>query len=235
MGRTVEPARRADVAGQALRVPGLHELAVTLHDGLSQELFAAELDLHELRCRTDLPPDVADIVERVQSHLRSGSVQLRSALIGVLTAEAPVPAAPALCLATEAENLLEEFAGRHSIATALHIAGTGTHIEDRPAQVLRRAVQEGLANVGKHAAASRVRLALHRGARWWSIQVDDDGRGDPVAVRSSADQVRSFGLSSLDTDVARVGGRLTIASAPALGGLRLHVAVPIGRPVGTGS
>ena len=74
--------------------------------------------------------------------------------------------------------------------------------------------------------------ALHRGRRWWSVQVDDNGGGDPDAVRSSAAQSRSFGLSSLDADAARVGGRLRIAAAPALGGVRLEVAVPVGAVTG---
>lgn len=238
MARTAEPAR--SVVASALGSPAsptnrLHELASTLHDGLSQELFAAELDLHELRCRSDLPADAREIVERIDARLRSGSVQLRSALIGALTSEQAPPAAPsgdrsALALVADARAMLEEFADRHRIATALQVAGSGTRIEDRPARVLRRAAQEGLANVGKHAAASRVHVALHRGRRWWSVQVDDDGEGDPAQVRSSALQLRSFGLSSLETDVARVGGRLSICLAPSLGGVRLHVAVPVGRP-----
>ncbi|MGQ0845113.1 MAG: sensor histidine kinase [Sporichthyaceae bacterium] len=236
MGRTAEPPRNAAVRGPGASAE-LHELASVLHDGLSQELFAAELDLHELRCRTELPPDVRELVERIDLRLRAGSAQLRSALIGVL-APAPFGAsgeqaptlAPAEALAADVETMAQEFAGRHGIATALNVGGSGTSIEDRPARVLRRAVQEGLANVGKHAAASRVQLALHRGRRWWTVQIDDDGAGDPAHVRSSAAQIRSFGLSSLDTDIARVGGRLVIAEAPRLGGLRLHVAVPIGRP-----
>lgn len=211
---------------------GLHELAVALHDGVTQDLFAAELDVHELRCRTDLPAEVCEAIERIQARLRAGSAQLRSALVEAL-ADRPASApavAPALSLVADAETMLQEFGGRHRIDTALSVGGSGSRIEQHPARVLRRAVQEGLANVGKHAAASRVQLALHRGSRWWSVQLDDDGAGDPAVVRRRAAEIRSFGLSSLDVDVARVGGRLTIAAAPGLGGLRLRVAVPVGRP-----
>ena len=233
MGNTAEPARRARVETRD-QSAAVHELKVRLHDGLSQELFAAELDLQELRCRTDLPPDVREILDRLDARLRSGSAQLRCALLGVLT---PLPspteraAEPALALIADAESMLLEFADRHRIATALHVGGSGTRIEDRSARVLRRAVQEGLANVGKHAAASRVQLALHRGRRWWSVQVDDNGGGDPETVRDSAAQLRSFGLSSLDADASQVGGRLRIAAAPSLGGVRLEVAVPVGSQV----
>lgn len=227
MGHTVHSACSATA-----HAAGLHELAVALHDGVTQELFAAELDLHELRCRTDVPADVREAIERIQARLRAGSTQLRSALVDAL-ADGPAPApavALALSLVADAKTLLQEFGGRHRIDTALHVAGSGTRIEHHPARVLRRTVQEGLANVGKHAAASRVQLAVHRGRRWWSVQLDDDGAGDPAVVRRSAAQIRSFGLSSLDVDVARVGGRLTIATAPGLGGLRLRVAVPVGEP-----
>lgn len=229
MGNTAEPAR--EELAQDCDSAALHELKARLHDGPIQELFAAELDLHELRCRTDLSADVRQILDRIDARVRSGSAQLRCALLEVLAPHELASAAeaePALVLLADAERMLSEFGSRHGIATALHVAGTGTRIEARAARVLRRAVREGLANVGKHASASRVHLALHRGRRWWSVQVDDNGGGDPEAVRSRATQARSFGLSSLDADAARIGGRLRIDAAPALGGVRLEVAVPTG-------
>jgi signal transduction histidine kinase len=225
VGNAAEPAR--EELRHECDAAALHELKVTLHDGLSQELFAVELDLHELRCRTDLTPEVREIVDRIEARVRSGSAQLRCALLGEHTA-AELSREPALALVTAVEAMLSQFAERHRITTALLVGGTGTRIDGRAARVLRRAVQEGLANVGKHARASQVQLALHRGDTWWSVQVDDDGAGDPDAIRAGTTGSRSFGLASLDADAARVGGRLCIAPAPSLGGVRLEVAVPVG-------
>jgi signal transduction histidine kinase len=59
-------------------LPDVRALAEALHDGLSQQLFAAELDLHELRGRTDLPEDVRAVLERLGDRLTMGARRRRT-------------------------------------------------------------------------------------------------------------------------------------------------------------
>lgn len=204
---------------------GVHQLAAELHDGLCQQLFAAELELHELRCLPDLSPAAREVVERLGRRLATGSGQLRSVLLATLAVEAPLAAAPGVV--DGAAELLESFGRLHPIRTSLVLQGSGGKPAVDAAAVLVRAVREGLANIGKHASATRVSVTIRRSRRSWTVEINDDGAGDPACIRNRAVGSRSFGLTSLGTDAARVGGALTLAASPELGGLQLRVCVPV--------
>jgi signal transduction histidine kinase len=77
---------------------------------------------------------------------------------------------------------------------------------------------EGIANVLKHAGATRARIAIHVDAGRVAVEVVDDGTGganpDGAGLRGLADRVEAL------------GGRLTIASPPG-GGTRLAAELPL--------
>lgn len=89
-------------------------------------------------------------------------------------------------------------------------------------------MREGLANVAKHAGASRVDVVLHRDERWWEVAICDDGSGDPEFIRTAVAAARSFGFCSIRTDAACIGGRLTVDAPGECSGVRLRVQVPAG-------
>jgi signal transduction histidine kinase len=91
-------------------------------------------------------------------------------------------------------------------------------------QQLYRLGQEALANVVKHARASRATVRIAVKDDIVLIEVNDDGRGfDPAAVGRE-----HFGLRSMRGRVADLGGRLEVTSA--LGrGTDLRVQVPAQR------
>jgi signal transduction histidine kinase len=210
-------------------VPDVRMLAEALHDGLSQQLFAAELDLHELRGRTDLPEEVRVVVNRLGDHLTLGSRQLREALLSVLVAT-PVPCPP-IALPDALRELTDAFArAQPGLATAVQVTGDGPEPEQGAGRVLLRSVREGLANVAKHAGAGRVLVVLRRDRTCCTVEVHDDGDGDPVALAAVAAQLRSFGLYSLMGDAAGVGGRLAVSASPVLCGVLLAVTVPVAGP-----
>jgi signal transduction histidine kinase len=217
MGAPIE-----DVADSAYRD---RTLAERLHDGLSQQLFAAELDLHELRAHPDLPDEVRAVVDRLSLRVAAGSRQLREALLGVRTeAESVAPLPEAL-----AEVTAVAAAECPALDVAVQVTGEGPAPSLRARRVLLRAAREGLANVIKHADAAHALVVLRRGPRWWTVEVHDDGRGDPAAVRASMAQRRSFGLDSLLANASPVGGRLAVLPSAELGGILLTMAVPVHR------
>src|SRR5690348_18469848 len=72
-------------------------------------------------------------------------------------------------------------------------------------------VSEGLANVLKYPAATRVRVRFHSGGRRLVIEVADDGRGfEPSLVKLS-------GLRGLQDRVEALDGRMQVASSPGHG------------------
>jgi len=85
---------------------------------------------------------------------------------------------------------------------------------------LLRVCQESLANVAKHAAASRVTVTLGYSDEEVRLDVRDDGRGfDPAAVRPG------HGLTGIRQRLANVGGTMQIETAEG-GGCTVSAAVP---------
>jgi signal transduction histidine kinase len=78
---------------------------------------------------------------------------------------------------------------------------------------------EGLANVTKYAAATRVAITVTRGDHAVRVTVADDGTG-------GADPERGTGLRGLRDRVEAHGGRLDIDSSPG-GGTRLSARIPL--------
>lgn len=79
---------------------------------------------------------------------------------------------------------------------------------------------EALANIAKHASASRVSLSVATGDGRVKIEVEDDGLG-------GADPARGTGLRGLADRVEALGGTLYVES-PADGGTRLAAEIPLG-------
>ncbi|GAF99157.1 unnamed protein product, partial [marine sediment metagenome] len=94
-------------------------------------------------------------------------------------------------------------------------------------QALFRIAQEALANVARHAQATRVTVELHATLETVTLQVADDGRGfDPSAAQTEA----TMGLQGMRERLAGLGGTLTVDTA--LGaGTRLVAHLP--RPAST--
>lgn len=81
-------------------------------------------------------------------------------------------------------------------------------------------IVEALNNVVKHAAASRLALALATNSGQLRLQIIDDGKGfDPAQSRGG------LGLRNIRERIARLHGELAIASAPG-SGTRLEATIP---------
>ncbi len=78
---------------------------------------------------------------------------------------------------------------------------------------------EALANVARHAGASRAWLLLEDDGGSWQLTVEDDGVG-------GADPTRGTGLRGLAERTEAIGGRLTCGPRPT-GGTRLRATLPM--------
>lgn len=88
---------------------------------------------------------------------------------------------------------------------------TGTEV------VLLRVCQESLANVGKHAAATRVEVRLRYGATAVELSVADDGRGFPPGRADAPGPATGFGLRGMRERLRLAGGTLSVTTAPGAG------------------
>ena len=126
---------------------------------------------------------------------------------------------------------LGELTGRLAEETGLHAEtrATGT-TRPLPAEVeeaLLRVAQEALANVRKHAAASRVTVTLSYLDDAVTLDVADDGVGFEQAAAATAGG--GLGLGAMRERVEGLGGRLVVESAPGEG---TTIAVEVSAPAG---
>jgi signal transduction histidine kinase len=100
---------------------------------------------------------------------------------------------------------------------------TGERVELHPEieDALLRTAQEALANVAKHADASRAAVTLSYMGDVVVLDVRDDGVGfettDPTAPAAGAERSSGFGLTAMRQRIGLVAGTLAIESEPGLG------------------
>ncbi|HYC70061.1 MAG TPA: PAS domain S-box protein [Opitutaceae bacterium] len=197
-----------------------------LHDEVGQALTAINVNLAVLRnSLVGGPPELERrisetqaLIEQTMGSIHNFSRELRPAMIddlGLL---------PAL------RNYVKSFTDRTGVAVQLH--GTQwEHIErldsDRKT-VVYRIVQEGLNNVGKHAAAKRAEIILAGSNHDVRLQLNDDGRGFALDARQESASAR-LGLLGLAERVRLVGGEFSIASVPGNGTI-LRAVIPFKSP-----
>jgi two-component system nitrate/nitrite sensor histidine kinase NarX len=85
-------------------------------------------------------------------------------------------------------------------------------------------IQEALANVAKHARATRTRLGVERVSGGIDIVVEDNGSGQ-FSVCDAGGKSASFGLTMMRERATRFGGTLAVENLPK-GGTRVRIFVP---------
>jgi signal transduction histidine kinase len=99
---------------------------------------------------------------------------------------------------------------------------------DREAQIiLYRIFQEALANIGKHAHASQVSVAIKQNGNSVSFQVEDNGSGfNPEEVESRPPTSKSLGLAAMHERARMLGGLLDISSQQGRG-TTIALSIPV--------
>ncbi len=92
-----------------------------------------------------------------------------------------------------------------------------------------RIVQEALSNIGRHAGASHVAVALRLSADEMYCEITDDGKGfDPGAIKRPGRRREAFGLRSMKERAQMLNGECVVESSPGRGA-RVLVKIPVWR------
>jgi two-component system sensor histidine kinase UhpB len=198
-------------------------LACDLHDDCGQHLTALRLCLEVLRT-AGTGAAFADQLDR--------AIGLAAALDDSLDAVAHRLRPPVLD--SGLGEAIAAFARRWAVRAGVpvEVIGAATWrdgVADDVAVHLYRAVQEGLHNIARHAAATRVVIRLARTASELSLTICDDGVGFSVAAAAARRRTGGFGLVSLHERAEAMRGRFEVASIPGRG-TTLSLWVPLGRP-----
>jgi signal transduction histidine kinase len=110
-------------------------------------------------------------------------------------------------------DVVDRWARLHGVVAGLTTTGTVRPMHLEVDIALLRTAQEALANVAKHAEASRVGLTLSYMEDLVTLDVRDDGVGfDPCTVRPEG-----FGLIAMRQRVSRLAGSLEVEAEPGSG------------------
>jgi signal transduction histidine kinase len=209
--RAAVAIQNADLFARAQQAASLEErqrLARELHDSVSQALYGIALGTRTARLRLgDDPHNAAEPIDYVASLAQAGLAEMR-ALIFELRPES-----------LEQEGLIAAIEKQAASIAARYKLDVHLDLGEEPdcpldlKEALYRIAQESLHNVVKHAHAQRVDVRLQRSDGAISLIVKDDGRGfDP-----SQPFPGHVGLRSMPERAERLGGTVTIDSAPGSG------------------
>jgi signal transduction histidine kinase len=192
--------------------------AYAVHDGLTQVVTAAVLDLEWKARKVELRHDEAiSALSDAAADLRTALEEIRGVL-AVLSPEQEEDHAPL-------EELVQDVFGRWQLPASWTIEGDVDAIPRPILEAASSVIRESVANAAKHSSTHdvSVRIQASRGAM--EVSVEDRGRGFRPAETGL--QAGHLGLEMMRRRVAEVHGSLDIRSEPGHG-TRVVATLPVG-------
>jgi two-component system NarL family sensor kinase len=216
----VERARLYAHSARLGAVEERNRLARELHDTLAQGLAATSLQIESADALLDAGASPADARGPLQRALDLNRLNLREARRSVLD----LRAAPleGRRFADALKTLVELWSEESAVKVKLRSVNPGRPLPPGVEAALYRVCGEALANVARHAGASKVLVELIAGPQSVSLRVEDDGRGfDPRSIPEGR-----HGILGMRERVELLGGTLRIKSDPGAG-TRVEAAIPL--------
>jgi signal transduction histidine kinase len=205
--RLLTQARETGVLDERAR------MAREIHDTLAQGLTGI---ITQLQAVEQAGEDPAEWRRHVTAATRLARESLSEARRSV-HALRPEPLETAR-LSEALADVAERWSTLHEIAVQVTTTGTARPMRPEAEAALLRTAQEALANVAKHARASRVGVTLSYMEHEIALDVRDDGRGfDPDGVVEVPAQDGGFGLVAMRQRIEGLSGTLQVESEPDVG------------------
>ncbi|MFF9345864.1 sensor histidine kinase [Streptomyces sp. NPDC014734] len=200
-------AREAGVADERRR------LAAEIHDTLAQGLAGIIAQLQAVTSVADSDPGLArQHLDRAATLARDSLGEARRSVHDLVPGALEHDDLPGALKKT-----VSAWTERHGVRADFTVTGTVERVHDETAATLLRIAEEALANVGRHASASRVGLTLSFMDGELCLDVRDDGRGfDPAALPPSG-RAGGFGLGGMRARAERVAGTVEVEAEPGRG------------------
>jgi two-component system nitrate/nitrite sensor histidine kinase NarX len=190
--------------------------AMQIHDGLTQSVTSALLELQTLQHRIETDPDDAvATLHEVEGSIRADLKQIREILFE-LYEDVPHHEPP---LAKFVAELVE----RWHLPARVSIEGDVDEVADATLETANAVVAEALANAAKHADSPEVSVRIRAEHGELRIEVEDRGHGIEVAD----DDDPHFGLRLMRGRAEEIGGSIQIESKPG-SGTRVVAVLPVG-------
>ncbi len=192
-------------------------IAREVHDDLGSLLTATKLEVAWLAGRLKDQPELEKKAKGIE-----GLVDKCTRAASNISRSLRPSALDTFGIVAAIENEAGEFAQRTGINCSFENLDEGISVSPHVAITLFRIFQEALANITKHANASKVSISVTNRKDCVDLVVRDNGCGIRDADRAKP---HSFGLRGIFERVAHFGGDVKIESAPGKG-TTLSVCIP---------
>lgn len=196
-------------------------LARELHDSVAKSLYGISLASDALALWIDRDPVAARaLADRLGGSARHAVEESRRILRAMRAdcLDEPFPAT--------LDRVVQDW--QEHDGRAVEVVGTvAVQLSPTARYEVLAIVAECLENVARHApAARRVQLELGGGDGWIEVAVQDDGPGHVPADLTALQRDGHYGVVGMHERAARLGGALTVASAPGQG-TRVYARLPV--------
>lgn len=183
------------------------QLAHDLHDEIGQTLTAVKINLqtlnqqHSIQAAQGLISDSVEILDKMLTHVRELSLDLRPSMLDDLGLVAAV------------RWFVNRQAERAGWEAEILIDDTLPVLTTEYATASFRVIQEAITNIMRHAQATHVQVEIHVNQETLEILIKDNGVGfDSVTVMARSASGQSFGLLSMHERVRFLNGKLIMTS-----------------------
>jgi signal transduction histidine kinase len=206
-GTAIENARLHYNARRLAVLEERERIGMDLHDGIIQSIFGVGLSLENVRLMVADSHDADERIQQAIDDLNRTIRDLRSYILDLRPRQLRGDG-----LLEGLQRLVMEF--RMNARADVNLKGPKSdHLSDLPqthAMALFHICQEALANVAKHASATKVNVDLWATNERVLLEVQDDGRGFST---ENINKTVGHGLANMMTRVHNVGGDLDVISA----------------------
>ena len=210
-GTAIENARLHSNVRRVTILEERERIGMDLHDGIIQSIYGVGLMLENIRTMLREDPKAAEErLQKAMEGLNSTIRDIRNYILDLRPRQLHDES-----LIEGLGRLVSEF--RQNTKVEVTLAGPKDHLSDLPrvnAMALFHICQEILANIAKHANASKVTVDLWNTSDRALLEVHDDGKGFDL---EKANKTVGHGLANMQTRVTNVGGELDIITSPGEG------------------
>ena len=177
-------------------------LARDIHDGIAQRIVLVGYLVDEL---ADCTEDEATrrAAEALRLEISRVIIELRSSVFDLRHGENEADG-----LSGALTECVREVATLSGLQVHLRLDISGSALSRRTEAELLGIVEEAVANVRKHAAATNLWVSLDTDGRRIRVEIEDDGKGAP------ADRPGHYGLNTMRDRAKRINADLTITDRP---------------------
>ena len=194
-------------AVEALLLEERTRWAMQIHDGLTQSVTSAVLELQSLRHQIEIDPKGAvEVIAHIENEIREDLRRIRE-LLFEMTSETPASSEPALAA------LVRDLAARWRLPASIEVDGDVDAVDEATLEAVHAIVSEAFANAAKHSGAPEAHVRVHAGEGTLHIEIEDRGRG----IVPVPDDDPHFGVPIMRARAEALGGYLDVGSTPGHG------------------